>query len=92
MSIWPATRSCAAGAVPRYGTSWKRVPVRFCSSTAAMCDGLPTPAVPSDALSGLALSQAIRPLRSLTGRSFLTAISHGVAEINATGAKSAITS
>ena len=59
-----------------------------------MCDGLPTPAVPSDALSGLAFSQATRPqaARSFAGRSFLPAISQGVAEINATGSKSAITS
>ena len=36
-----------------------------------MCDGLPGPAVPDDALSGLAFSQAIRPRRSFAGKSFL---------------------
>ncbi len=57
-----------------------------------MCDGLPGPAVPDDALSGLAFSQAIRPRKSFAGKSFRAATSHGVLPIRAIGSKSVTTS
>ena len=54
-----------------------------------MCGGLPTPPVPAVALSGLAFSQAISPLRSLAGRSLRLTSSSGPVTISAIGAKSA---
>ena len=52
-----------------------------------MCDELPGPAVQDDAFSGLAFSQAIDPRRSFAGKSFFTAISHGVWAMSANGSK-----
>ena len=72
--------------------NWNLVPVTFWNSTPPMCDGLPMPAVPNVALSGLAFSQAIISRRLFTGKSFFTANSHGVLPISAIGSKSATTS
>ena len=68
------------------------MPVMFWNRMPPRCDGLPGPAVPDDALSGLAFSQAMRPLRSFAGRSFFAQISQGVPAMNATGSKSVSTS
>ena len=49
---------------------------------------LPTPAVPCDALSGLAFSQAIKPFRSSAGMAFFATISCGCWSSSAIGSKS----
>jgi hypothetical protein len=54
----------------------------------AMCCGLPAPAVPCDALSGFALSQAIHSVRLLVGNVFLETISGTPVATSATGVKS----
>ena len=87
-STSPATSACSAGAAPRYGTNWKRVPVAFWKNTPPTCCGLPAPAVPSKALSGLALSQAMNPARSLAGTAFLATIKYELEAMSASGSKS----
>ena len=63
---------------------WKNV--------AKTCGGLPTPAVPAVALSGLAFNQVIRPFRSLAGRDFLATMTCGLLPRSAMGSKSFSTS
>ena len=48
----------------------------------------PTPAMPTEALSGLALSQAISPFRSSAGRLFLPTINSGSLPIRMIGSRS----
>jgi hypothetical protein len=57
-----------------------------------MCGGLPTPAVPIEALSGLALSQAMKDLRSVAGVAFLATSTIGAAGSSITGSKSFVMS
>jgi hypothetical protein len=53
-----------------------------------MCDALPAPTVATDALSGLALSQAISSFRSFAGRSFFPRIHSGEVVSTEIGSKS----
>jgi hypothetical protein len=57
-----------------------------------VCGGLPTEAVPNNALSGLAFSHAIRPVRSFAGTAFLARIRTGLLASKAIGSKSLTTS
>jgi hypothetical protein len=57
-----------------------------------MCGALPAPAVPIEAWSGFALSQAMNPFRSLAGAVFFATRSMGASGSKATGSKSFTTS
>ena len=88
MSMLPASRSCEAGPALRYGTKLNWAPMVFWKNTPETWPGLPMPAVPTETLPGLALSQAISSLR-LFGRQSLPADDHdGCVEISATGSRS----
>src|SRR5438445_12713378 len=54
------------------------------------CPTLPTPPVPSEALSGLAFNQATRPAKSFAGISFFATISNGLLVISEMGSKSLV--
>ncbi len=63
---------------------WKKTPKTCC--------GLPTPAVPANAVFGFAFSQAINSFRSFAGMAFLAMITNGWYPSSATGSKSFSTS
>jgi hypothetical protein len=65
----------------------------FLKQDPTMCGGVPTPAEANDALSGLALSQAINSRKSFAAMVFFAVITVASSrEISATGSKSSTTS
>jgi hypothetical protein len=64
------------------------VPVVFWKKTPLTWDTLPTPDVPSEALSGFALSHAMSSMRFLAGTAFFERISKGFVASSEIGSKS----
>ena len=83
IAVRPPSRSGCAAVLPRYGTcSIVLMPAMLLNSSAAMCSELPLPLVANEALSGLALIQAISSWTFFAGTAGCTASSkrHDVGE------------
>ena len=59
MSTLPETRSCNAGAEPRYGTCWNFTPAIIWNISEVRCEVVPLPCVADVILPGLALAKAM---------------------------------
>src|SRR5215471_20111958 len=85
---WPAIRSVSAGAVPRYGTWTRLMPVIILSNSPDRCGDVPTPPEAKLILPGLALAWAMNSATLLAGTAGCTSMTFANRINPATGALS----
>src|SRR5262249_58805633 len=88
IGVWPASTDWIAGADPLNGTCTRSRPCESLNSSPERCGVVPSPAEAKLYLPGLALTCAMRCLKSVAGQEGCTVSTFGEIAANVTGAKS----